>query len=292
MSASYQQWLNHEISHYEQLRNRLRELPAPEERVSLEIHHCRGFVQYYAVTMDRENGVRKRLYLKKAEESRARDIQQRRYHAKALKIVEKNLKKLKAFQEFEPRALDDLYLNMPPERQALVAPLEPTPQQRLDRWRRLPRALKGFSPNDPSIYTNNGERVRSKSEKILADLFERLHMVYIYENPVYLGDVLIHPDFTFYNPYTDEEVYWEHMGKIDDANYADHALRRLELYQQYGIYLGTNLIVTMESSRHVLNQNYVMSLIQTRLSFAISEVETKGLPGASTGTVRSRESQR
>ena len=64
--------------------------------------------------------------------------------------------------------------------------------------------------------TEKGERVRSKSEKILADYFYRNNILYQYEKPLYLkGYGTIYTDFTFLSKKTRKEIYWEHEGIVN-----------------------------------------------------------------------------
>ena len=56
---------------------------------------------------------------------------------------------------------------------------------------------KEFKEGVPVILTEKGERVRSKSEKIIADYFYRKNILYKYEKPLYLnGYGIVYPDFT------------------------------------------------------------------------------------------------
>ncbi|MFM1603129.1 hypothetical protein ABGF26_08405, partial [Helcococcus ovis] len=50
-----------------------------------------------------------------------------------------------------------------------------------DEWLNKPYTKKPFSNNTPLILTNRKERVRSKSEKILADYFDKMNIPYKYE---------------------------------------------------------------------------------------------------------------
>lgn len=54
--------------------------------------------------------------------------------------------------------------------------------QKLQRWYEVPYQGKEFQTSAPGILTEKGERVRSKSEKILADYFTRKN---IYKNELY-----------------------------------------------------------------------------------------------------------
>lgn len=271
MFHSFREWLAHEIQHYEQLQARLAACSMPDPGVFIEVRHSKGYVQYYAVKRDAETKAKERTYLKQEELKKARPIVQLQYQAKALKVVEKSLRQLKAMQRYNENALQELYQKMSVERRALVVPVEKLPEQRMAEWYRKPGPQWKRRFNATTFCTNNGECVRSKSEKILADLFERMKIPYIYEKPLVLGTVALHPDFTFYNPETDEEIYWEHMGRMDDPDYVDSALRKLKLYIDHEIYVGERLIITMESSRRPLNQDMVLALIQRHLDFALPQ---------------------
>lgn len=73
-----------------------------------------------------------------------------------------------------------------------------------------------------------GERVRSKSEVIIADMLNRKGISYRYEYPVYLKNVgQIYPDFTVLDAIRRREIYWEHLGMMDDPDYAEMAILRV-----------------------------------------------------------------
>ena len=80
----------------------------------------------------------------------------------------------------------------------------------------------------PEIYSERGERVRSKSEKIIADKLYRNGIPYKYEKPLVLkGLGKIHPDFEILNKRTRKEYFLEHLGKMDDIGYVKKNMRRI-----------------------------------------------------------------
>ena len=82
------------------------------------------------------------------------------------------------------------------ERQLLVTPIEPTWNQLLMKWYEEEYQGKEFKEGIPVILTEKGERVRSKSEKIIADYLYRKNILYKYEKPLYLnGYGIVYPDF-------------------------------------------------------------------------------------------------
>jgi hypothetical protein len=99
-----------------------------------------------------------------------------------------------------------------------------------------------------------GERMRSKSEVIIANLLNSLEIPYKYECPVILENgATIHPDFTILNKRTRKIYYLEHLGKMGQEKYAADNAQRLNDMILSGLILGKNLIVTIESNTMALN---------------------------------------
>ena len=86
-------------------------------------------------------------------------------------------------------------------RQLLVTPIEPTWDQLLTKWYEEEYQGKEFKEGTPLILTEKGERVRSKSEKILADYFYRKNI--LREEPGAVParpglDLAAHPECCFF----------------------------------------------------------------------------------------------
>lgn len=152
------------------------------------------------------------------------------------------------------------------QRQLLVTPIEPIWEKELARWYDMEYQGKEFYEGTAEIVTEKGERVRSKSEKILADYFYRNNILYQYEKPLYLkGYGTVYPDFTFLSKKTRKEIYWEHEGMMDKPEYAKSAVKKIESYQRNGIHLGERLILTFETELTVLNSQIIEELVEKYL---------------------------
>ena len=55
------------------------------------------------------------------------------------------------------------------------------------------------------------------------------------------------PDFLCLNLRTRHEFIWEHFGMMDDSEYVASMVRKLKLYEKNGIYIGKNLIISVEN---------------------------------------------
>ena len=138
-----------------------------------------------------------------------------------------------------------------------------------DLWQSL--RYKGKTIENTGLLTAKGECVRSKSEIIIADVLASLGIPYRYEFPHELKCVessrcvKVYSDFTCLNVRTRKEFVWEHFGMMDDAEYAQNAVVKIEMYQNSGYFLGDNFIFTMESRDKPLNSQMVQKLAKKYL---------------------------
>ena len=105
--------------------------------------------------------------------------------------------------------------------------------------------------------------MRSKSEKIIADKLYHLGIPYKYEAPLNLkGLGIIHPDFTIMDMKNRREVYWEHCGIMDNSEYAERAVARINQYERNGLHLGERLILTFETGNTPLDIRVLDKIIE------------------------------
>lgn len=106
----------------------------------------------------------------------------------------------------------------------------------------------GFRKDGLIHITDRGEKVRSKSEVIIANMLYQLGVEYIYEYPVEgtTESGIRRPDFTFFTK--DKEILlWEHLGMLHDSNYAAKWESKLAWYRVNGFVEGESLFVTRDN---------------------------------------------
>lgn len=235
---------------------------APEGH--LRISRDKNKIRYYHCTED--NGG---IYIPKSDKYLPQKLAQKTYNMSVIKKAEARLKQIKKItKDYSDDEIEKLYTSLHADRQALVTPVEPTWKQLLDEWYAEEYQGKEFKEGTAVILTEKGERVRSKSEKILADFFYRRNILYKYEKPLYLkGYGTIYPDFTILSKKTGKEIYWEHEGMMDKQEYARSAVRKIESYQKNDIYPGDRLILTFETEQSVLNSKAIEGLVNQYLLF-------------------------
>lgn len=118
--------------------------------------------------------------------------------------------------------------------------------------------------NNLNYVTKAGERVRSKSELIIANMLYDENISYGYEISCVAN---FRPDFTVVNPVTGKLFYWEHFGMMDNPEYLSNCINKLQRYSCAGFVPGKNLIVTFESTNMPLNIDYIKSVIKEYLIY-------------------------
>ena len=105
---------------------------------------------------------------------------------------------------------------------------------------------KKFHSEGLIFLTNSGVRVRSKSERTIADLLDQNKIPFRYEAELLIGNGIRRPDFSI-NRFSDGKlVVWEHFGLMDQKEYRQKTMDKLHFYMQHGFFPSDNLICTYE----------------------------------------------
>ena len=218
-------------------------------------------VQFYHRSVPGDfNGV----YIKEKDIELAKQLAQKDYDKKVLSSVEQELHALKKYESCCPKkSAEEIYESLHVERQKIITPIMETDAEYIQKWEQESYYGKEFQKETPEFYTSKGERVRSKSEIIIADMLSKEGIPYRYEYPIYLRGVgRIYPDFTVLRVQTRQEVFWEHLGMMDDPVYLENAIKKIVAYEQNGIFPGDNLLLTYETKKNVINQRLIKSMIE------------------------------
>lgn len=243
----------------EYLKSKLSDAPAE----NLAVGSSHGKPRYYS----RNAKSRKLVYLSKEKTAELKALQQKEYNSNLLKTalngqkaIEKALKTLDKCKDPE-----QIFLETEKERTTLIEPFGRIEDGK-GSWMlgKVPR--KYISPDSPYV-TNAGERVRSKSELIIANKLFDKGIKYQYEMNTSLDGEIAgnNPDFTVLNGRTGMVYIWEHFGMIDKPEYAKDTVVKLDNYRKYGYLPGKNLIITFESSVTPLSTEAIDSVIKEYL---------------------------
>ena len=214
----------------------------------LIVSHSNGCAQYYF----RAEGATKAQYIVAKDRNKVGKYVRLEYNQQILKIMKGQEKALSGFlQKYDIDRIGDVYDQLCEERRQFVQPVEETEEMRVMAWYEQNIGLQNPFPMDGMYETKKGEKVRSKSEKILADLLSDHEIPYVYEPVLELRNgSLVYPDFAIYHKRKDQTLYWEHLGLAGEESYAVKNLEKIIQYEESGYYPGINLILSMEMPEH------------------------------------------
>lgn len=227
---------------------------------TLRIHCVNGRTQYFRrMEADNTTGT----YIPKKDVALAQALAQKDYDRRTLRSIERELKAIERYIESLPQVKpEEVYETLHIERQKLIIPIRETDHDYIKHWEEQLYQKKEIDVTVPVIETEKGERVRSKSEMMIANVLKEESVPYKYECPLYLnGYGWVHPDFTTLNIRKRKEIYWEHLGLMDDPSYAEKNLQKLTYYEKNGYILGDSLVITWETKKYPLTKQDIKRMI-------------------------------
>lgn len=215
---------------------------------------------YITVPGDRAKG----KYLSCDERPLAKQIANFEYLNKLIGLIDHELKYIDCLIKCYSTGLaEDYFGSLSKGRQNLVVPIRLTDEQFIQKWISKQYAGRKFEDGEAEFYTEKNERVRSKSEILIANALAKFNVPYKYECPIVLNGLgVIHPDFTALNVKRRKVFYWEHLGKMDDIDYARKNVYRINMYEKNGLYPGDSLIITRETSTMPLDVKLLDQIIR------------------------------
>ena len=241
------------------LERTLRTSPEGKLRVST----FRNKARYYQV---KENKSTQGKYLRKNEQDLAMRLAQKDYDTRFIKTAEKLAKTLDwmirigAQREihYVYQTLAEVYTNLPEHRRKLVIPYVLPDDLFVAAWKDVKYEGKGFWEDNPEIVTDNGERVRSKSEKMIADWLLKMNIPYRYEFPLETEDLgIVFPDFTILDVWNRRNIILEHFGLIEEEGPRRRMINKFNAYINEGYHLGDDFLFTMEADNLTLDTRYL-----------------------------------
>lgn len=204
-------------------------------------------------------------YIKKSEDALVHALAQKEYLEKVIKRAcheRELLSPLLAFYQNAPMetASEDMHLLKRPK----IHPLFLSDEEYAKNWQ-----MQGFArnplPGDDELVSDRDEKMRSKTEVLIANALNRHHIPYHYERPLEIDGKIIYPDFTVLNVRNRREYYWEHFGMMSDLQYVNNFTFKLSRYMANGIFPGRNLILSFESENQRFGTKQIEAIIQEYL---------------------------
>lgn len=227
---------------------------------SVIVSTSNGCDQYYLY--DKET--REKKYANSKQMKLVKKLVQRDYEIKVNKKLNELKGKLKRLLSgYDIDDLSGIYEDMHPARRKLLIPFIEPNEAFIQRWLEENPDHQNDFYGQGKIATANGGFVRSKSERIIADLLDKYHVPYRYESRLELRDRhTVYPDFMVLNVRTRKTLYWEHLGLLNEYEYARKNYNKINDYEESGLLLGRDLIITMETGDAPINTKLIEKKIK------------------------------
>ena len=183
------------------------------------------------------------------------------YCEKLKAAIEQELQCLERFHDaYHSESKYAVYEELPEPLAGRIERIIVPPEERARLWEQQPFESNPYGFDDSTVLiTDKGERVRSKSEYIIARELARMGLPYRYECVYRHGAFRAYPDFTVMDPHTGELFYIEYFGMMDDPLYARRAMEKIAQYQLTPD--ASHFIYLFESAREPLNIRAVRNLL-------------------------------
>lgn len=235
-------------------------LQRPEENIRVVKNH--GCVQFFITQRGKTNG----RYVLQKDAAKLKEKLQQAYDYKLLKTAKKELKLMERFYLQQKKInASTICKGYSKQRENLILPVTLSDENYALKWLKVNYAGKAFDEDSPSLFTSKGLRVRSKSEVIIAETLYKLNVPFKYEYPLKIGRVTVYPDFLCLNIRTRKEFIWEHFGMMDNGDYVNSTLEKMNLYQKSGYFSGEKLITTWETVKMPLSSQVVVEIAKNYL---------------------------
>jgi hypothetical protein len=191
-------------------------------------------------------------------------LQERQYIRRALPVLRKYHKKCRTFLDgleiYDPqeikRRMAPVYKNFDCSSICLDGDVDP------DLWVRKKYVKNNAYPEKLIYCSEGGLYTRSKAEADIATKLEQYGLKFRYEEMLFLKNGKAAPDFTVISKHQRRVKHWEHLGMMDNPDYAVNAIEKLCRYSDSGIRLGENLIITWETKNNPLRFEQINDCIE------------------------------
>lgn len=203
------------------------------------------------------------IYISKKDRQPAETLAIKKYYSLKLKELNQEInlinKYIERYQKIEFRSLT-LLDDSSCFKELLKSHFQ-TPTTEYQQWLDSDYEHNTTHPENLIHKTMSGQKVRSKSEVIIANTLCINKIPYRYECGLHLEDIIFFPDFTILHPKTMELFYWEHFGMMNNNAYSENAYNKLKIYGNHGIIPPINLITTYETQKNPIDSEKINQLV-------------------------------
>ena len=133
----------------------------------------------------------------------------------------------------------------------------------VEKWGKTGQSSPNLYPEDLKHTDICGEKMRSKSEVLIANALAARGIKYQYERKISISGNTLVPDFVVLSEKKNKEIYWEHFGMLSDEAYFLGFTRKLKMYYSGEILPNRDLVMTFDDYDGSIDAETIEAAIET-----------------------------
>ena len=248
-----------------QIQEQRRSMLAPQRRIVLSRRKAsKNRWYYYSRNVDGKD----QKYLGVCNTSEVNEIKELRYLDKSLALIEKNIEVVEmALGKIKRTDYDYVNALIPDTYRSASLRYSHINSEKGRKWKDKATAIKDaspcFKPEELKVWTEDGNKVRSKSEGLIYNFLLSRGVTFAYELPLRFRSRTIYPDFTLLSELDYEtEIIIEHQGLMDNEYYRNRFADKVHSYIREGFTPGINVFFTFDDADGGLNMRPVEDIVR------------------------------
>ncbi|MCR4843004.1 MAG: ATPase [Eubacterium sp.] len=214
------------------------------------------YVKWYHTTKGQRN------YIPKKDHQLAEVLAAKNYLLAQLADLKEEALAIQSYLQHHTKATKQEQFLSNPLYQGLGSKHQETHSEELKEWASQTYPTNPYYPEHKKIKTISGNLVRSKAEAMIENNLYMEGIPFRYECQMEINGHLYYPDFMARHPVDGHIVIWEHLGIMDNHEYAHKSFAKIEELISAGYYPGGNLILTYETKEHPLTPIIIKQTIE------------------------------
>lgn len=256
------------MSRKELLEERRVAIESREETVLIRKKASKGNWYYYAKEKGPE---RHQRYLGAGNNQEVNEIKELRFIDKTIGLIEKNIETVdRLANRIQRTDFESVNKMLPDTYRWAELSYGMSKDKKARKWKEKMEVIKAangeYRADDLKVWTDDGSKVRSKSEGLIYNYLLSRGVTFVYEFPLRLRSRTIYPDFTILSELDYEtEVIVEHQGMMDIDSYKGRFADKVQRYIREGFTPGVNVFFTFDDSNGGLNMQPIEDIVRTHI---------------------------
>lgn len=245
-----------------------REMLTPHRRVVMSRNKAPNNRWYY---YSRNINDKDKSYLGVGNTTEINEIKELRFLDKSISLIDKNIDIVgKALSKIQRTDYESVNNMIPDTYRGAELGYGINSSEKARAWKDKAEAIKAasgiFRPEELKVWTDDGKKVRSKSEGMIYNYLLSRGVAFVYELPMRLRGRTAFPDFTILSEIDYKtEVVIEHQGLMDFGDYRNRFADKVHRFIHEGFTPGVDIFFTFDNADGGLDMRPIKDIVRNHI---------------------------